>query len=156
GRAHGDDELVSLPVIVSVVGVLARLRSAARTLGIALAVRLLVAHRRTGRAQLQRLRLVVPRPAAVRGERRDDRLVDVLRTPVEFPLRFVARTGGEGEIVGLLALGAGVADLLARRVAVAGRLEAVGRAGLLQRPWTADDRRRARRRQGHPRDGVGR
>ncbi len=136
-----DDELVPLSVVVAVVAVVGEVEGIA----VLAAVRLLVELVGAGGAQLQHLLLEGPGVAGVIGHRGGHRLVGVFRTPVEVALQMPAFADHHREVVRLHPLGARIADLVAAGVAIAGGFQAVGGAGLLQRPRPAGDHRLGRR-----------
>src|SRR5215472_10701265 len=131
--ANGDHELVALAVIIAVVGVVA-------VYGVFFAIWFFIRLAGAMRPQLQDELLEGPALPGIVRRRGYNSFVSVLGAPVKVTLQMLSMAGDAGKIVRLHALGAGVADLVAIGVTVACRLQAIGGAGLLQRPRTAGDR----------------
>lgn len=122
-----DDELVALAIVIAVVGVVI---DVVDDHWVFLAVRFFVRLSWAGGAQLQNFVLKRPAASAVGRIGCDDCFVGVLGSIVKVALQVTAMARNEREIVGLHALGSGVRNLYAVRVAVASGLQTVSRAGL--------------------------
>src|SRR5262249_47294063 len=65
--------------------------------------------------------------------------IDVLGAPVKVALQMLARTGHDWKIIWFHPFDTGVADLVAMRITVAGRLQPDCGARLLECPWATDN-----------------
>src|SRR5260370_1863512 len=137
--SDGQDELVTLSVVVAVVVILAVVWI------VFVPIRILLQLRRARRTQLQHFLLEVPSDTRVVGPRRRNRFIRILRAIVEIALQVLSLPGDERKVVRLHALRARIGHLISHGVTITRGLQSHRRAGLLQRPRPSENISLARR-----------